>query len=58
MPVSVEVVHDDVQTAAARIARAQTAKGRQDVPRRLPASTSVHQAIAVDVIESEVYTTL
>jgi hypothetical protein len=43
MPVSVEVVHDDVQPPAARIAREQAAKGRQNVPRRLPAWTCAHQ---------------
>jgi len=53
MPVGVEVVHDNVQPLAARIARAQAAKGRQDVPCRLPASTCAHQAVVVDVIEPE-----
>ena len=53
MPVGVEVVHDDVQPQPARIARAQPPKGRQDVPRRLPAPRRAHQAIAVDAIEPQ-----
>lgn len=53
MPVGVEIVHDDVQTQPARIARPQASEGCQDVPRRFPASTRAHQAIAVHVIEPQ-----
>lgn len=53
MAVRVEIVHDHVQSQPAWIAGPQTAKGHQDISCRLPTPTGAHQAVVVDVIESE-----